>query len=366
MPGIGMGEEGQDALLKRFLTELDPAAAQACLERLLNEHVAPIVSSITRYKLRSAFATDSVEKQDEEDIRSEVVLQLISRLNELRSTPTLPGIEDLRGYVATATYNACHKSIRTRHPARWRLKNRLRYLMNHSSEFALWPDEHGEYLCGLSSWKNASKDRIASEPRRDLNFEEFQNSLPSNENPARMKLADLVHAFLKWRGQPIEIDEFVTMVAELQGIRELRQAFYTDEEEAEGNSVCDLLPDSRVDVLTQMEQRAHLERLWTEICQLPQRQRFALLLNLRDARSQDALVLFTMTGIASLHRIAEVIEWPAEEFAAIWNKLPLEDTVIAANLGVTRQQVINLRKSARERLARRMVAGQTRASGHSE
>jgi hypothetical protein len=34
--------------------------------------------------------------------------------------------------------------------------------------------------------------------------------------------------------------------------------------------------------------------------------------------------------------------------------LPLDDATIAGLLGLTRQQVINLRKSARERLARRL------------
>jgi hypothetical protein len=43
-----------------------------------------------------------------------------------------------------------------------------------------------------------------------------------------------------------------------------------------------------------------------------------------------------------------------EELTEIWNALPLDDVAIAAHLGVTRQQVINLRKSARERLVRRM------------
>jgi hypothetical protein len=43
-----------------------------------------------------------------------------------------------------------------------------------------------------------------------------------------------------------------------------------------------------------------------------------------------------------------------EEFAEIWNHLPLDDNRIAEILNLTRQQVINLRKSARERLARRM------------
>jgi hypothetical protein len=38
----------------------------------------------------------------------------------------------------------------------------------------------------------------------------------------------------------------------------------------------------------------------------------------------------------------------------VWNDLPIEDARIAELLGVTRQQVINARKSGRERLARRL------------
>ena len=45
---------------------------------------------------------------------------------------------------------------------------------------------------------------------------------------------------------------------------------------------------------------------------------------------------------------------PAPELAALWPDLPLEDAAIAERLGLTRQQVINLRKSARARLGRRM------------
>jgi hypothetical protein len=49
-----------------------------------------------------------------------------------------------------------------------------------------------------------------------------------------------------------------------------------------------------------------------------------------------------------------------EKLAEIWNDLPLEDTAIAAVLQVTQQQVINLRKSVRERVARRMRGGNRR------
>ena len=49
-----------------------------------------------------------------------------------------------------------------------------------------------------------------------------------------------------------------------------------------------------------------------------------------------------------------LLEIGVEDFAAVWNDLPLEDMRIAELLGLTRQQVINSRKSGRERLARRL------------
>ncbi len=105
-----MGQEDQDALLKRFLNEEDPAIAQACFETLLSEHVEPLVRDITRYKSRSSYSFGCThEFQDEEDIRSEVVLQLISRLRDLRRSGADAHIENFRGYVAVTTYNAYYK-----------------------------------------------------------------------------------------------------------------------------------------------------------------------------------------------------------------------------------------------------------------
>jgi hypothetical protein len=68
------------------------------------------------------------------------------------------------------------------------------------------------------------------------------------------------------------------------------------------------------------------------------------------------VALLPLTGIASLRNVARVTGLEPEKLAEIWNRLPLEDSAIAGILQVTRQQVINLRKSARERLARRMRA----------
>jgi hypothetical protein len=259
--------------------------------------------------------------------------------------------------VAAITYNVYYRYVRTKFPSRWRLKNRIRYLLNHASGFAIWQDEHEEYLCGLTAWvKDRSNENHSSKAPGDL--DEFIDSLAPGENVAEMNSAELVKAILNWFDHPILIDELVRIVADLQGIKDLQPATQPreDHEEGSGISVCDLLPDLGVDIVTKMVERSHLERLWMEISQLPQRQRVALLLNLRDAQARDALILFTFTGIANLRQIAQALELPLDEFMTLWNKLPLEDAAIARLLGITRQQVINLRKSARERLVRRMAA----------
>ena len=80
----------------------------------------------------------------------------------------------------------------------------------------------------------------------------------------------------------------------------------------------------------------------------------ALLLNLKDATGRGCIGLFPASGIASIRHLAAAVEIGAEEFAALWNDLPLDDARIAQLLDLTRQQVINLRKSARERLTRRL------------
>jgi RNA polymerase sigma factor (sigma-70 family) len=112
--------------------------------------------------------------------------------------------------------------------------------------------------------------------------------------------------------------------------------------------------DPAPDPASAFERRTDLFRLWEEIRQLPPRQAAALLLNLRDEQRRNAVALLPLTGVATMRDIARAIAMPVERFAEIWSRLPLDDAAIAQILDVTRQQVINLRKSARERLARRM------------
>jgi hypothetical protein len=75
---------------------------------------------------------------------------------------------------------------------------------------------------------------------------------------------------------------------------------------------------------------------------------------LRSGPSTPAAALLPMTGVASIAEIADTLGFTPDDFAGIWHSLPLEDLEIGQRLGLSRQQVINLRKSARERLTRRI------------
>jgi hypothetical protein len=145
---------------------------------------------------------------------------------------------------------------------------------------------------------------------------------------------------------PVEFDRLVTVVATLTALE--RRTPVADP------SVLASLPDDRVLAAdAAYDQKRFLEGLWREILALPLRQRVAVLLGLRDGQGAGLLWVLPLGGVASLRDIAAALDMPAVELAEVWSRLPLDDRAIAERLGCTRQQVINLRSSARKRLGHR-------------
>jgi hypothetical protein len=108
---------------------------------------------------------------------------------------------------------------------------------------------------------------------------------------------------------------------------------------------------------SQLILRQELASTWREVRGLPARQRVALLLNLRDSSGANPLGLLVITGLATVDDLAEATALTVQALRDVWNDLPLDDLRIASMLGITRQQVINLRRAARERLLRRLGKG---------
>jgi hypothetical protein len=167
--------------------------------------------------------------------------------------------------------------------------------------------------------------------------------------PPRPDEAGAIAAIFAFTGAPLRLYDLVEGVALLLNVCD------------QTSSASEI--DIPADTLPMEERIGHREtlvRLWGEIAELPCPQRCALLLNLRDDGGGCALTSLPATGVASIREIARVMEIAAETLAEFWKRLPLNDLEIAGILDISRQQVINLRKSARERLNRRM-AGNMRA-----
>src|SRR5262249_40871 len=155
-------------------------------------------------------------------------------------------------------------------------------------------------------------------------------------------------AVFNYLGGPIEFDKLVVALVSPLGFADRPFEFTDRIDDGDNFNGSGRKPD----VALEVEQRIFLQRLWEEVRQLPLNQRVALLLNLRDHKGKGCIALFPAIGIATLRQLAEALELDAEKLAEIWNELPLEDARVADVLQLTRQQVINARKSARERLGR--------------
>lgn len=334
-----------DSLLHRFVSEHDPTEAETLLARLLSEHAEPLIRKVIASKLQR-----KEERQDVDDVVSEVLLQLTRRLRGLRDAKTL-SITSFRAYVARTAENACHRYVRERHPVRSRLKNKLRYLLNHRPEFQTQEDKSGNVVCVLKEWD--FELGLCDVARLDLSAFAASNSpIIEQSRQAGLPTAALVMTLLLWLGGPVYLDDLDTLLGQLLGTQDLALPGPSPPSGAE--SSLERLRDQCPGAVERLALSNYLARLWSEISCLSLRQRHALLLNLRESGQSCALSLFVETGVVSLAQIAEVLEFELDTFAALWNQLPLDDISIAARLGATRQRVINLRKSARERLERRM------------
>jgi hypothetical protein len=318
-----------DPRLGAYLAAHDDRDRAEELERLLVAEVHPRVREVLASYRQSGWPIDAA---DSDDLSSHITLRI---LQKLRAATVLEeeSVQNLEAYVTTLTKNAVRDVMRRRSPVRTRLKSRLRYLFTRDPRVALWLVE-GVTFCGLASWAN----------RTDIEMSVERIAAAAGAVPAEQMSPDDIVRCIEAIGIPVRLSDLVSALSTSPVANEPSAERAT----SDGDPV---------------EARQYLSVLWTEIRALPPKQQSALLLNLRDPSSGNAIVLFLTLGIATLNEVADAAGMTAAGLAAIWDDLPLEDLRIATQLGMTRQQVINLRKSARERLSRRMLK-QGHVSGH--
>lgn len=334
-----------DPSLRGFVEAADEAEAEQCLAALLEEHAAPLVRRIAARKLAYG-AGQPACAEDLEDIVSDALLALVSRLQSLREDAKSAPIESFTDYTAVVAYNAFSHYLRRKHPERSRLKNRLRYLLTRERRFGLWQTPDGP-TCGLAAWRpgHASPeavdklDRLTAEPERWLRWTLKRPTHP-DEHAALLGVLEAI-------GGPVEFERLVGAFATMYPVEKVFDS-------RSGLIVASVPDETAPPADLALDQRRLTERLWLEIGSLPLRQRVALLLSLRDDNGSSVLWILPLMGTASMRQIARALEMPDLELAGLWNRLPLDDHGIAARLGCSRQQAINLRGAARKRLTHRL------------
>ena len=330
-----------DALLEPLLLEASDDRADELLLQLISEHAEPVIKGVIRFKLRLS----TTQRAEADDIYQEVILQLLAQLQKFRKLPDAHPISDLRGMAAVIAHRTCARWLRRQFPERHALKNRLHYLVTRQRGFALWQDSEAQLVTGFAAWQEQNLPL-----RRVSESEALLTHIRPPKTAKPQELADTVAAIFNHVRGPIEFDDLLIAVASLLGVSD-----QPIESLAEDDDVVALVADTtEPDPAWRLEKRMFLQRLWEELEELPRNQRAALLLNLKESSGAGCITLFPATGIATLRQLANALEMSAESLAELWNELPLEDAKIAELLGLTRQQVINARKSGRERLTRRL------------
>jgi hypothetical protein len=334
-----------DPLLESLLLAASDEEINEIISALIAMHAVPVIKRVVVYKLHLNHHRGT-ELADADDIQQEVILQLLLRLRQSRQQPDVYPISDLRGLTATITRSACARWMQRRFPGRHAFKNRLYYLLTHQPGLALWLSENRKQIAGFKTWQGRKDIATVEQFDRLSQEEQLLNRIRSLKTGKEGDWGGVMAAVFDCLGGPVDFDKLTGYLA---GLLQIEDRSVIPLETIDESGQPDP-PADQPDLAWQTEKKIFLERAWREIRELPAKQRVALLLNLQ----REYHGLFLARGIATFRQMAEALEMSPEKLPELWSELPLEDTRIAELLQLTRQQVINARKSARNRLTRRL------------
>lgn len=279
-----------DPVLKGFLSAKDVAESARQLAILLTEHAEARIKNILMACLYAYF--NNYERHpDFEDLYSEVKTKLVTYLEELKAASTTRSCKDFRGYIAGIAHNACNDYLRQMYPARTRLYKQVRDLLQAHPDFALWrtrdESNKSDWICGFNSWQEAK--RISKAPDWLHGFYEnpqaIIEALAQGTDIQLMELDDLLAAIFNQVGEPVGVDDLVSVIADLKGIRDLPAlSFDSDEDDLAHN-----LFDARIRIDTVLEMREPLAMVWEGLCQLPRDEFKSYILYARDMGGEDLI-----------------------------------------------------------------------------
>lgn len=322
-------DKATDPLVDQFLRAGTEDRQQEVISRLLADHAYDRIDGI----LAARFRQSGLPRDHHDDVRNEILVRLIHRLSQLADGTKRDPIASFPDYVAVVAFNTFDDFVRKSFPLRTKLRNRIRYVLNHDTALALWTTDEA-FTAGLARWRGQAPQPVTPA------------LAPQRKSHLRSMLLEVFHR----TNAPVALEALVSLLGPVHDVPDTETPQAVDRHRA-----APLRHPA-----DEIESRQYLRALWKEICDLPLRQRIALLLHARDTDGESVTRLLPVSGVATVHQIGDTLSLPQSEFMTLWNELPLDDLKIATMLQLSRQQVINLRRSARDRLERRMGGGRTR------
>jgi hypothetical protein len=340
----------------------------------------PVVRSIVRDELQVGLRSDDDRRENQDAL--ELVQDVYSDLTEAVAANS-DGIHDVKSYAAKVTYNACAEYLRHLYPARTRLRNKIHYFLTHQTGFAVWETQQMEICCGYAGWRNAlpanagDVQALIAEPARiwasSSRPDRPKASKGSGPIRGEVKALDVMKA-ADWSALVEEILDALARPLKLSHLVAIASTLFRVKDEPPDTPMEPSINPRFDDVVYRKEQ---MQRLWQVLQNFEHRWLMAFLLNLpgltKEARGE--IEAFESSEVATRDQIGRLLgmigqeyedlgyetpQWPPDpgspeaRLGSAWPFLPREDTLIARALRCEKQQVINLRQVAIQKIACRM------------
>ena len=261
-----------DSVLLPLLRSADEAERERLLSDLILFEASPLVRNTLRRRLGFYVSPlgANPRNHDAEDLYHDVMAKLIGLLNDPQLRAGRPEVKNFRQYVLRVATNACHDYLRAKSPARNRLKNNLRDLLERHSDFALWRVREGEPLCGFTAWLNRDKSPSLDE-RLSLLEDRPQELLSAGfarEDVRQAPLTRLVAEVFRRLEGPVEFERLVQVAALLLDVKDQPPQSLNEEGELPQS-----LTDSTFRCETRLEVRELLRSRWTAVRRLQSKPR---------------------------------------------------------------------------------------------
>ena len=345
-----------DALLLPYLGATDESERQQHLDELLLLHAAPIVRVTLRHRLGLSVSHTGTNpyNQRAQDLYQDIMLRIVQALNDLKSSPENRGIIDFRKYVRLVATNVCRDYLRSKSPARRRLKDNIRLLLARHPDFALWLTE-GEYVCGFAVWREGGTLQPWQRQGQmlDEEIEAFGSATYPRQHPTRLPVSRVLSDLFEWTDAPIYLDTVVKILTQLLDVKDDSVEAFDEESEAylEATFTHDVQNAQSL-----IEEKELLRHAWEAVKRLPGEQRDAYCLLFHDERGWDFFSLLIEAEIVTLVELSQAFGRSPMEINRLRSQMPMDGPTAAAELNVPRPQVNKWRflalKRVRESFAR--------------